>query len=98
MSKPKFANPRDANEQALLRVAERLGGAWLECGPLDGWIVWRGAWLPVEIKIPEREGLRHEYTAAQKRFFAWCVIRNARWLVWRTDADVLRDLGGKVAA
>ena len=98
MTKPVYANPRDANEQALLRIAERLGAAWYEAGPLDGWIVFRGAWFPVEIKLPEREGLKHEYTPVQKRFFAWCEIRRAKWFVWRDEADVVRDLGGRVSA
>lgn len=92
MSKPRYANPRDANEQALLDVASRLGAHWLEQGPLDGWIWWRGEWLPVEIKCPEREGTVHEYTPAQKRFMSWCRLHGAKWLVWRDVSDVLRDL------
>jgi hypothetical protein len=91
-------NTRDANERELLAVAERLGAHWLEAAPLDGWIWFRGQWLPVEIKVPEREGLAHEYTPLQRRFMNWCRLRNARWLVWRTADDVLRDLGGRRAA
>lgn len=93
--KPHRANPRDANEQALLAVAEKLGGHWREDPPLDGWIFCRGRWMPVEIKLPEREGLAHEYTPAQKRFFTWCRQINASWWVWRTQEDVLRDLNPK---
>lgn len=96
--KPRFANPRDANEDELLKVALKLGGQWLEQGPLDGWVFWRGIWLPVEIKRPEREGYADEYTPAQKRFFRWCQQHNARWLTWRTPADVIRDLSGHRAA
>lgn len=96
--KPHRANPRDANEDALLAVAARLGGHWREGPPLDGWIFVRGHWWPVEIKKPEREGLVHEYTPAQKRFIAWCANRNAPWWVWRTTDDVIRDLGGRRAA
>jgi hypothetical protein len=98
VGKPKYANPRDANELALLAVAQQLGAQWLEAPPLDGWIWWRGLWLPVEIKLPEREGQAYEYTPAQKRFMSWCRLRNARWLVWRNDADVIRDLSGRVSA
>jgi hypothetical protein len=98
MGKPKYANPRDANEQALLDLAARLGGHWCEAPPLDGWCFVRGRWMPVEFKVPEREGLQHEYTPAQRRFFAWCTLRAAPWWVWRTDADVIRDLGARVAA
>jgi hypothetical protein len=91
-------NQRDANESELLQVAARLGAHWLEAPPLDGWIWFRGQWLPIEIKQPEREGLQHEYTPAQRRFISWCRLRNARWLTWRSADDVIRDLGGRVAA
>ena len=93
-------NTRDANEAALLTVARTLGADWLEEGPLDGWL-WvarQQRWVPVEIKKPEREGHAHEYTPAQRRFFTWCKACNAPWLVWRTTADVIRDLGGRIAA
>lgn len=57
-------NTRDANEQALLMLAAKLGGCWREAGPLDGW-TWvprLAKWMPVEIKLPEREGAASEYT------------------------------------
>lgn len=96
--KPHRANPRDANEQALLDVSWQLGGHWCEAPPLDGWVWARGQWTPVEIKLPEREGLAHEYTPLQKRFFNWCRLHQARWWVWRTADDVIRDLGARVGA
>jgi hypothetical protein len=91
-------NHRDANETELLAVAARLGAHWLEAPPLDGWIWWRGRWLPVEVKAPEREGLVHEYTPLQRRFMTWCRLNGARWLVWHSADDVLHDLGGRRAA
>jgi hypothetical protein len=91
-------NHRDANERELLEVAARLGAHWIEAPPLDGWIHWRGQFLPVEIKAPEREGLAHEYRPTQRRFFAWCRLHGARWLVWHSANDVIRDLGGRRAA
>ena len=96
--KPRYANPRDANEQALLQLAERLGAHWCEAPPLDGWVFVRGRWMPVEIKRPEVGGLKHEYTPAQKRFLSWCELRGGPWWVWRTEQDVMRDLGARVAA
>lgn len=95
--RPRY-NPRDANELPLIETARRLGAQWRQGPPLDGWIVWRGLWLPVEIKLPEREGTAHEYTPLQKRFFTFCRDYGGRWLTWRTDADVIRDLGGRVSA
>ena len=88
-------NTRDANEQPLVKLAERLGGAWREDGPLDGWL-WvprQARWMPVEIKLPEREGLANEYTPLQRRFFTWAREVNAPWWVWRTEDDVLRCMG-----
>jgi hypothetical protein len=92
------ANPRDANQDALIAVAERLGCNWLQAPPLDGWCWVRGRWMPVEIKRPEREGQLFEYTPAQRRFFRWCELRGALWWVWRTESDVIRDLGGRISA
>jgi hypothetical protein len=90
-------NTRDANEQPLVQLSEGLGGWWREDGPLDGW-VWiprQARWMPVEIKMPEREGTAHEYTPAQQRFFRWARERAAPWFVWRTEADVIRDIAGR---
>lgn len=93
-------NRRDANELALITHAKALGAEWQEEGPLDGW-VWISrhmSWMPVEIKMPEREGQKHEYTPAQLRFFRWCSERRAKWFTWRTVADVERDLGARRVA
>jgi hypothetical protein len=89
---------RDGNEPALVQLVERLGGAWCAGPPLDGWLYFHGRYMPVEIKLPEREGLKHEYTPAQRRWFSWARAHGGSWFVWRTEADVLRDMGGRVAA
>jgi hypothetical protein len=89
---------RDANEQALLRVFEKLGGHWWEGGPLDGWALQRGVFVPVEIKLPEREGTAREFTPLQKRFMSWCVLHSAPHHIWRDDKDVLHTLGARVGA
>jgi hypothetical protein len=89
---------RDANEEALLAVAARLGAHWLQGPPLDGWVIWRGIWTPAEIKVPEREGLKGEYTPAQLRFLRFCDDRSAPRFVWRTEADVIASLNGRRSA
>ena len=94
----RYAARRDTNEQPLIRLAERLGAHWLQQGPLDGWILFRGQFRCVEIKRAEREGLAWEYTPAQKKFFAWCRVHGGSWWVWRAEADVMRDLGARVSA
>lgn len=87
-------NQRDANERALIELAASLGAHWIETPPLDGfvWIPRMAKYMPVEIKIPDREGLKHEFTPLQKRFIARCELLGAPYWVWRTSADVLRDL------
>ena len=88
---------KDANEDAIVSAVKRCGCWWRKGPPLDGW-VWIGKWqmwMPVEIKVPEREGHKSEYTEAQKKFFAECDAHAARYWVWRTVDDVIRDLGGR---
>lgn len=89
---------RDANEEALLKVAAMLGVAvWLG-PPLDGWALFRGRWFPIEIKMPEREGTQNEYTPAQQRFLRWCQDHNSPVYTWRTNQDVIAFAGGRVGA
>jgi hypothetical protein len=91
-------NHRDANEDPLIALAQQLGGHFHPGPPLDGWLLARGVWLPVEIKLPEREGTGREYTPLQKRFFSWCALHNAPYHIWRDDKDVLRTMGARVSA
>ena len=49
--------------------------------------------MPVEVKDPKREGQADEYTPLQLRFFSWCRLVGAKWLIWRTSEDVVRTLG-----
>jgi len=89
---------RDANEDALVKIAERLGGKFRPGPPLDGWLWARGEWLPVEIKLPEREGTADEYTPLQKQFISWCKLHGAKLAVWRDNEDVYRTFGARVSA
>lgn len=89
---------RDRNEEELLKVAEAMGAHWHQGPPLDGWIIWRGLWTPVEIKMPEREGHKDEYTAAQQRFLRFCETYHGPRLIWRTVEDVIKSLDGRRTA
>lgn len=91
-------NRRDTNESVLVTHAKALGADWWEDGPLDGWVIHRGAWMPTEIKIPAREGMADEYTPQQLRFFRWCSERRAKWFTWRTLTDVETSLGARRTA
>jgi hypothetical protein len=84
----------DGNHHELVEEWERLGGVFLKQPPFDGWI-WHPNWSaywPVEIKRPEREGRKNEYTRAQQKVIAELKAIGAPWLVWREKADCARAL------
>lgn len=93
---PRYAKRRDTNESALLAVVRRCGCYWVHEGPFDGW-VWNpkvgGEWAPVEIKRADKEGWKDEFTPSQQKLLAEFRDRRIRLYVWRTETDVLRDLG-----
>lgn len=93
MSLNRYAAKRDANESDLLKAARLVGALWEQWGPLDGWVFWRGAWTPVEIKTA-----KGTYTDAQILFLARCRERGAPVWTWRTVDDVYASLGAKVTA
>lgn len=84
---------RDLNENELVGYAEELGALWIQTGPLDGWVIWREHFYPVEIKRG-----KNPYTDAQVLFLARCKERNAPVWTWRTIDDVVKSLNGRVAA
>lgn len=87
----------DANHEELITHAAQLGGWFVRAPPLEGWCWFPrgGMWMPVEIKVPEREGLADEYTPQQLRFIRWCNQHRAPWWIWRTKADVERNLNAR---
>lgn len=89
---------RDANEPELVKLAKQLCAQWWEGPPMDGWRLFRGVWVPVEIKTGERHGWADEYTANQKRFLAFCAQHHAPVETWRYEEDVLKSLGAKRTA
>jgi hypothetical protein len=89
------AQRRDANEADLISLARMLGAHCVKSPPLDYWVCHRNAWHVVEIKRPEREGRKTEYTDAQARFFTQCRMYGSPWNVWRTQEDVLEFIRGK---
>lgn len=92
------AAKRDANEKPLVKFARDLGVVWLGSGPFDGWAWFRGLWRLVEVKNPDCEGHKDEYTEGQILLMAKLRERGISWSVWRTETDVLRDIGGRRAA
>lgn len=95
---PRYANRRDKNESNLRNAAERCGAVWIQHGPWDAW-VWIPRWgtyLPVEVKDPAKQGHANEFTASQKKMREEWQQRGMKLLIWRTTADVIRDLGGRI--
>jgi hypothetical protein len=89
---------RDNNHHELVTRALEIGAFWLPDGPCDGWLWWRGSWNLVEIKNPDCEGHKGEYTSSQILLIAKLKERGIPWWVWRTESDVYRDLGAKRVA
>jgi hypothetical protein len=91
----RFDARRDGNESDLLKAARLIGAMWEEAGPLDGWVFWRGLWVPVENKNPQG---RNRYTDAQILFLARCKERGAPVWTWRCVEDVFESLGARQTA
>lgn len=89
---------RDNNHHQLVELAEQMGAFHGPDGPFDGWIFWRGAWSLLEIKNPDCEGHKGEYTPDQIKLMAKLRERNIRWWTWRTERDVFESLNARRSA
>jgi hypothetical protein len=86
----RHAQRRDGNEPELVRMARQVGAVcWPLAEPVDWLVGWRGRWYPCEIK----NGKAGRFTAQQIIFSAAAKERELPVWVWRSEADVLRDLG-----
>lgn len=92
---PRHAGKRDDNEPTLISFARQIGADFEKVGPLDWWCGFRGKWVPLEIKNIDG---KNEYTDKQVRFLIRCKERQLPVWTWRTEADVMRDLGARVTA
>lgn len=99
MSLNRYAKQRDGNESELIKFAEGMGAECVRTDkPLDYWVGWRGAWYPMEVKLPEREGRANEFTAEQVLFMARARDCRLPVWVWRTEGDVMKSLGARRSA
>lgn len=89
---------RDNNEPDLLSVVEPLGGFWLPSGPLDGWLWDRRSWHLCEVKRPDKEGWKDEFTDDQKRLIIRLNERRVGFHVLRTPDDMLKLLNARQTA
>jgi hypothetical protein len=89
MSMPRYAARRDANEPALVQVARACGAYLYQTDDPGDWLCgYRGRWVVVEIKTengsPTPNQIRFSREARERRLPYW---------TWRTEDDVLHDLG-----
>lgn len=94
MGMPKYAARRDANEQPLIKLAERLGWRlWKLDVPCDWLGCRRGVWHPIEIKSEDGT-----LTPDQQVFHAEAFRCGATVLVWKTPEDVLAASQARASA
>lgn len=92
MTMPRYAARRDNNESPLIRLAAQLGWWLIKTNEPSDFIGWRrGQWQLIEVKNPDCEGHADEFTAKQGIFHKDASNRGAKILIWRREADVLRD-------
>lgn len=84
---------RDSNEAAILTCVAPLNGLWIPSGPLDGWLWNRRCWNLCEIKRPDKQGWKNEFTDAQKNLVILLNERGVPFNTLRTETDVLRLMG-----
>lgn len=82
-------NKRDLNETLIVHALNNLGVAWIEAGPLDGW-VWLNQWVPVEVKTP-----KGKLTRGQQAFVDACEHFRRPCLVWRSAEDAIAAVQAK---
>lgn len=98
MSSNRYAKRRDNNEATILTSVEPLNGLWLPGGPLDGWLWNRRCWNLCEVKRPDKEGWKDEFTDEQRLLIIRLNERQAPFYVLRTEDDVMGLMGARRSA
>lgn len=91
---------RDSNEPDLIKVAKALNGLWIPSGEItfDG-ILWnRRCWNLLEIKRPNKEGHKDEFTDDQVKLMIKLKEHGAPLQVIRTEDDMLALMGARRSA
>ncbi len=72
-------NKRDLCEAEGVLALAAMGIYWIESGPLDGWIVLEGQFVPVEWKMPGEP-----LTEGQQDFINLCDRSGWPYRIWRS--------------
>ena len=92
----RYAAKNDSNALELVDFARRMGAFVVYVKQPTDLLVYHGdRWWLVEVKNPEMEGRKKEYTKAQKKFLEDIKPFGAQLWVWRSVSDVQRDLGAR---
>lgn len=94
----RYDGRRDNNESTILTCVEPLNGFWLPTGPLDGFLWNRSTWNLCEVKRPDKEGWKDEFTKEQKKLIIKLNERRVPFHILRTEADVLKLMGARQTA
>ena len=89
---------RDNNESTILSSLQALGGLWVPGPPFDGWMWNRRCWNLCEVKRPDKEGHKHEFTDDQLKLIIRLKERSIPFSVLRTEDDVLKIMGARRSA
>lgn len=77
-------NKRDANEPEIVDALADLGITWIEAGPLDGWAMIKGRFIPIECKMPGEP-----LTDSQNTFIDLCERSGWPYFIWRSGEDAI---------
>jgi hypothetical protein len=77
-------NKRDSNEIELVKTMKDLGLPWIESGPLDGWTVLGGRFVPVEFKAG-----KNKLTKGQEEFTDLCDHHGWPYAIFRTTDEIV---------
>lgn len=89
---------RDDNDSELETIATQLGALMIATKEPADYLCWWRGWHVVEIKRPDKEGWKSEYTEAQIRFRMAAKERGAELWTWRCEDDVYESLGARRSA
>ncbi len=87
MRRATIHNKRDLCEAEGVLALVAMGIYWIEAGPLDGWIVLEGQFIPVEWKMPGEP-----LTDSQNFFVDLCDRSGWPYRIWRSAEEAVASV------
>ena len=86
---PRRAHRIDANQPSIVKDLRKAKVFWLPAGePIDGWVGWKGLWLPCEIKDPSKPLSARRLTPTEAMFFQDAAAYGLPVILAHTAEDV----------